>query len=115
MRMGIGQKWPLETAIVDRDAARHVNFANQSRREFVDKRIRVEVMIGGIEVEVLNVEQDSCARLAADQIKKLGIGKVGVRPVKRIRDVFKQERYWNTRPDRVNFRNDRFCNGFSFR
>jgi hypothetical protein len=50
----------------------------------------------GIQVEIFDVKEKSGAGLAADQIDKLRVGQIRVRPLEQIGDVFEQE--WNGDP-----------------
>ena len=46
------------------------------RRQAVKKCVRVEAMIAGVQVEVLDVKQDPGAGLAADQAEEFGVGQL---------------------------------------
>ena len=76
-------------------------------RQGVEKLIRIEAVIAGIQVEVLDVEQKSGAGLAADQVEKLGIRQLRIRPFEHVGDVLQQEGNGNARLDGAHFRDDR--------
>ena len=63
-------------------------------------------MIGGVEIEILDIEQKTRAGLAADQVEKLGIRQVGVRPFECVGDVFEQEGHGDSRLDRPDLADD---------
>ena len=63
-------------------------------------------MIAGIQVEVLDIEQKSGAGLAADQVEKLGIGHVRIRPLEQVGYVLEQERDRDARLDGSNLGDD---------
>src|SRR5215471_450098 len=97
MGMGIGEKWAFEKVLANGHAARHVDFLHQALRQGIEKCVRIEAEITGIQVKVLDIQEKSGAGLAADQIDKLGVRHVRVRPFKQIGDVLQQERYGNLR------------------
>ena len=71
--MGIGEKGPLQTGIANGNSASHVYFPHRVWRQVVEKFMSVEVVILGIQVQILDVKQKACPTLTADQVEKIGI------------------------------------------
>ena len=64
-------------------------------------------MIAGIQIEVLDIEKKPGAGLATDQVEKLGIRQLRIRPFEHVGDVLEQEGNGDARPDGPDFRDDR--------
>ena len=63
-------------------------------------------MVGGVEVEIFDVEQEAGAGFSADQVEKRGVRQMCIRPVEHIGNVFEQERNRNTRLHCADFGDD---------
>ena len=59
--------------VVHGGAARQVDLLNQTGSKIVEKCIRVEAVVYGVEIKVLDVEQKAGVGLAADQVDELRI------------------------------------------
>src|SRR5271163_3870016 len=68
MGMGIGEKRVIEKGLTNSYAAGQVNLLNQAVGQGIEKLARIEDMIAGIQVKVLDIEQQSGSGLAADQV-----------------------------------------------
>src|SRR6266436_6601825 len=58
MRMGISKKWLWQASVGHGDSARHVDLAHKPGRKIVKKGDSVEAVVGGVEIEVLDIEQE---------------------------------------------------------
>ncbi len=65
-------------------------------------------MIARIQIEVLDIEQKAGAGLAADQVEKLGIRQVRIRPLEHVGDILEQKRHRNARLHGPHLGDDRF-------
>ncbi len=57
------------------------------------KRPRIEAVVLRIQIDILDIEQQPGAGLAADQVEEFRIGHLGVRPFEHVGDVLQEERH----------------------
>ena len=55
--MGIGEERATDKILIHGLAARHMHFLDQAGRQGVEKRVGVKPVISGIEIKILNIQQ----------------------------------------------------------
>src|SRR5262245_2770129 len=68
MRVGIGEEGTGQKILVNGHAARDMHFLHDASGQVVEERMRIESMIMGVQVEVLEVQEQAGSGLLADQI-----------------------------------------------
>jgi len=76
MRVGIGEERLWQPRVAHGDAAGHMDLAHESGRQIAKKGVRVEAVVAGVEMEVLDIEQEAGAGFTTDQVEELSVGEV---------------------------------------
>src|SRR5215475_9718088 len=87
MRVGIGEEGTDQKIPVNGHAAREMHFLHDASGQLIQERMRIESMIMGVQVEVLDVQEQAGSGLPADQIEKFDVCHLGFRPFEQITDV----------------------------
>ena len=113
--MRIGSERPRQEILVQGNAAGHMHFLDRTRRQCIEERIGIKAVILPVHIEVLYVEQDPGAGLAADKLEKLCVRQFRIRPVEDVGDVLEQEWNRNPRLDGPHLGDDQFGDRLGFR